>query len=457
MIENLSKDRGKVIDVWIYSPQLKEYEGKRRELLLALLLHVELIDALDDILLNGATIEELEGLLSERIDLAAIFYLVESLIAHGILQHHLRSEGISVIGFEKTICHFNAKPPLNCSLTYNINRFVYIKFENNLLVIESPGSSCRVMLYDARYFNILYSFANPLHPMEIFNLYQWSNDIVVYKIIELLASSGIIQPIEVNDDLVHWEFHDFLFFHFTRMKRNDRKYGGTYRLQSQMSPDLAIKRVEWKVAKKLAAPGENIFKETLFHNVLNNRTSKRNQNNSVITIQQLEALLFTAIKVKKENNVAENRLYETTVRSYPGAGACYELEIYIAVNNCVGLNKGLYYYNPLKHELCTIPADSVAINRLITSSAKAMGANNIPQILMVISARFLRVMWKYESIAYSLILKDVGVLMQTIALVATSLNLSACPIGNGNTSDFEAATGLNPLLEGSVGEIIICG
>jgi len=48
-----------------------------------------------------------------------------------------------------------------------------------------------------------------------------------------------------------------------------------------------------------------------------------------------------------------------------------------------------------------------------------MGAPGTPQILVTIAARFGRVSWKYSALAYSLILKDVGVLMQTLYLIAT--------------------------------------
>ena len=55
-----------------------------------------------------------------------------------------------------------------------------------------------------------------------------------------------------------------------------------------------------------------------------------------------------------------------------------------------------------------------------------MGAPAPPQILITISARFGRMSWKYSSIAYSLILKDVGVLIQTLYLMATDMALGGC-------------------------------
>ena len=53
-------------------------------------------------------------------------------------------------------------------------------------------------------------------------------------------------------------------------------------------------------------------------------------------------------------------------------------------------------------------------------------------ILLVLTARFQRVSWKYELIAYATILKGVGVLYQTMYLVATAMRLAPCAIGAGD-------------------------
>ena len=56
---------------------------------------------------------------------------------------------------------------------------------------------------------------------------------------------------------------------------------------------------------------------------------------------------------------------------------------------------------------------------------------------------------------YALVLKDVGVMMQTMYLVATDMGLAPCALGGGNADLFAAATGLDYLEEGSVGEFAL--
>ena len=57
--------------------------------------------------------------------------------------------------------------------------------------------------------------------------------------------------------------------------------------------------------------------------------------------------------------------------------------------------------------------------------------------------------------AYSVILKNVGALYQTMYLVATAMGLAPCGLGGGHSDLFAAAAGLDYLAETSVGEFIL--
>ena len=84
-----------------------------------------------------------------------------------------------------------------------------------------------------------------------------------------------------------------------------------------------------------------------------------------------------------------------------------------------------------------------------------MGAAAAPQILFTVAARFGRISWKYSSIAYALILKDVGVLIQTFYLMATDMGLGGCAIGSTNIELFAKMTGLEFHVEGAVGQFAL--
>jgi oxazoline/thiazoline dehydrogenase len=80
---------------------------------------------------------------------------------------------------------------------------------------------------------------------------------------------------------------------------------------------------------------------------------------------------------------------------------------------------------------------------------------DIPQVLLIITARFGRIFWKYHGIGYGLILKDMGILYQLFYLVATAMNLAPCAIGAGNSEHFGKIANLNKYEESSVGEFML--
>jgi SagB-type dehydrogenase family enzyme len=76
-------------------------------------------------------------------------------------------------------------------------------------------------------------------------------------------------------------------------------------------------------------------------------------------------------------------------------------------------------------------------------------------VLLILAARLPRIAWKYSGLAYALVLKDVGVVFQTMYLAATAMGLSPCAIGSGNSDLFARAAGVSYYAEASVGEFLL--
>ena len=144
-----------------------------------------------------------------------------------------------------------------------------------------------------------------------------------------------------------------------------------------------------------------------------------------------------------------------TIRPYPGAGSAYELEFYLAVANCEGLERGFYHYDADRHALAPIGAGEQELQLLFQGAEYAMDVAAPPQILITVAARFSRISWKYSGIAYSLILKDVGVLIEMLYLTATDMGLGGCAIGTSNIDLFAKMTGIDFHIEGPVGQFAL--
>ena len=154
-------------------------------------------------------------------------------------------------------------------------------------------------------------------------------------------------------------------------------------------------------------------------------------------------------------SVSSDGEWQTTGRPYPSGGRAYELEIYAAVHQCEGLHEGLYRYLPDSHALELRSGQLPHVHRLLDEAAACYHGRSHPQVLLIFTARIARVAYKYESIAYSLVLKHVGVLQQTLCLVSAALGIGACVLGGGNSEHFAQAAGVDPLEECSIGEMIV--
>jgi oxazoline/thiazoline dehydrogenase len=73
----------------------------------------------------------------------------------------------------------------------------------------------------------------------------------------------------------------------------------------------------------------------------------------------------------------------------------------------------------------------------------------------VITSRIFRDSWKYEKIAYRLVLQDLGCLYQTLSLTVTALGLASCILGAVDARRLGAIMKLEPLIEPVIGEMLL--
>jgi SagB-type dehydrogenase family enzyme len=212
------------------------------------------------------------------------------------------------------------------------------------------------------------------------------------------------------------------------------------------------------LVKHAAAPSETT---SWVARLLRARHSTRDfDDQQPITLSELAQFLDGAARVQSkwkgridDDDGGPEVSYAT--RPYPSGGSAYELELYLSVANCEGLARGFYHYDADRHALVPIGASTPAVDAQLAAAEFAMDASGVPQILITIAARFDRTAWKYSSIAYSLVLKDVGVLIQTLYLMATDMGLGGCAIGSIDIDLFAKMTGLEFHIEGPVGQFAL--
>ncbi|MEN8905526.1 MAG: SagB family peptide dehydrogenase, partial [Clostridiales bacterium] len=326
---------------------------------------------------------------------------------------------------------------------YNISKFTYFYFKKYKLILENTINSVEIELYNLDFYNY---FTNNKNKENLSNLDK--------NIIYLLQSLFFIDACKENNELNNWDFHDSLFHLKSRFGRHNNGYGATYRYKNNDDIPKIMKKINKNTNEiLLEKPDKNKLrnKNLNFFDVLEKRFSSRKYSNMPIKINEISDFLFLTSRVKE---IKEDYHCEITKRPYPNGGSLYELELYLTILNCRELKNGLYYYNPKKHSLIFINKININTEKMITFAQNASKCKNF-HVLITITARFQRVMWKYESISYSLILKNTGVLLQNLSLAATSLNLGSCIIGAGDLDTLSNEIGEKFYNESAVGEIIL--
>lgn len=347
---------------------------------------------------------------------------------------------------------------------YKMSRFAYTRRdEDGCCYLESPLSHARLRLEQPATASVIYRLGTAITPSELTNLLAEEERPMVPGLLALLimgnfacATTSAGRLNEENDEtLRQWDFHDLLFHSRSRAGRHDTPLGGTYRFLGQIPPQPAVKSAQWPVTLALPQPDrEKIHQEDPgLAAVMEARTSVRDYGQNPLTLAQLGEFLYRVARI--EEVYSDEETGELTKRLYPCGGASYEIEFYLTIDKCAGLTPGFYWYNPLDHALALIQEANKETEKLLLDAYQATGEACRPQIVITLAARFQRIAWKYQGIAYSLILKDVGVIYSTMYLVATAMNLAPCALGTGDSELFIKLAGTDYLRETSVGEFVL--
>jgi SagB-type dehydrogenase family enzyme len=415
---------------------------------------------------HGATEQQLAAILEragEEENAALLFLYLHRFEEQRVLARTVLDDGKPLItpvpassdyGFELA--------PLADGQTCVLSRFAYLHREADQLVLESPRSQAKFIVHDMRVASWIHSLASPRQIDEDLARAAGLPASAACTLARLLLAGSILLDEEgrlaeaADPVLAPWSFHDLLFHARSRLGRHSQPKGKTFPFLGRIAPSPAVKpAAPDRPRVSLLRPDLEALmaEDPAFTQVLEGRRSIREHGERTISVEQLGEFLFRTARVRSRSYGASGP-YETTSRPYPGGGACYELELYVTANACAGLAAGLYAYEPELHELHLVSPRTAAVERLLTDAAISSGAP-IPQVLISIAARFQRVSWSYEGIAYSVILKNVGALYQTMYLVATAMGLAPCALGRGDSDLFVRAAGTQYLAESSVGEFML--
>ena len=395
-------------------------------------------------LMTGAPLAELRDAViaaSDSLQAAAYMLWLQRLCSWSVVEFPLMDEtGERACVLPQWTSFVPALAPEAPKARTQLDRFACLRRDDGAWLLESPLVGARLRFSD------LAALDSPV-------------------VRRALDAAGFLETAPRNEPrraaLAQWEFHDLLCYTHQRDGWHRDPVGGMYPYIDQIEPLPAI-RPPWpgeRIELARAADGGESFASVLARR----RSERLYDETRPISLDDLGALFDRVARIRSsatetvENYLGRTAAVEFAPRPYPSGGGSWELEIYPIVDRCNGLDSGLYHYDAARHELVRIAGRTPDVERFV-EVAKISTANQAdPQVVLAIAARFGRVMWKYKAISFGTILRNAGVLYQTLYLAATEMGLSPCGIGSGDSALFARMTGLDPVIEGTVGEFLLGG
>jgi SagB-type dehydrogenase family enzyme len=404
-------------------------------------------------------------------ELPRVYYYLERLTQLGFLLRSARLGGERLATLTPTSRWFTfGGRAITPEKSYVLSRFAYARRHNDELILESPLAHSELALHDWRAAALIQLLSQPRSVADVVDSLPALTAEAAADLLTLMVGAGMVHECdgsksqeEAEPALQMWEFHDLVFHARSRVGRHDNPIGGTYRFAGQLDSPPALKPTMGSDSIALFRPNleELSRSDAPYIQVQEGRRSIREFGDPPISAREIGEFLFRVGRVKDlterdiETPNGSVRM-DFAFRPYPGGGALYELELYLVVNRCANLAAGLYHYEPLNHRLERLSGQTPDSDLLLQA---ATSATSIPtdqiQVLIVVAARFQRMAWKYNTLAYAATLKHVGVLYQTMYLSATAMGLAPCAIGCGDADQFARAAGTDYLVESSVGEFLI--
>tara|TARA_B110000483_G_scaffold84197_1_gene104372 strand:+ start:605 stop:2065 length:1461 start_codon:yes stop_codon:yes gene_type:complete len=424
---------------------------------------------------NGPS--ELAPTTSELENLATEFGNETSVLGLGKLLGRLTLSGlvgrtISFAGEAQFSIIPDALPAISDSLectpstVVSLSRFVFLRVDKTKILLETPRSGWIIEIHDPTLMTVIGQLASPATVKEHLERVvpqEGDNQEIERRLLSALGRAGMLtnhaSPTEASEESLDpslrvWSAHDLLFHQRSRVGRSRQPFGGTYRFVGTEVPPPRYRRpvddqpkIELPSSTDCGEVAENYF------GLLNQRRSQREfDDGRPVSLGDLAELLWRTTRVR---DVRETEYGEIVDRPFPSGGAVHELDTYIAVRTVDGLAPGLYRYDPVDHLLVLVHPESREFWTWFHSVPPWPEPSTQPQAVLVIASRFDRVMWKYEGMAYAVMLKNTGVLMQSWSLAVEALGLGGCPLGAGDSEGFARVAGLDPYVESSVAEFAI--
>ena len=363
---------------------------------------------------------------------------------------------------------------LRPGLPVRLSRFAALRPQDGMLQAESPLSLHRVLLHQPEAAALLGALSRPRAPEEVAGLAPWPS-CLLHTALSFLAAAGVVVQAETAAEgtavfaedadpvLRMWSPLDLMFHTRSTLGRHDGDFGATFPLGLRAAPEPVVAPRPQRGLIPLHRPKteEALESDPPFAAVLEACRPTNRFGACAPTAQELGDLLYRALHGRvlaaPDGGGAPPRpaAEQPPERPHPADGATRELEFYVTVEHCDGLEPGVYAYDRARHGLLPVTFEPRARHELLDQARLSAELDTPPPVLVTVAARFGRIFSTYSAVGYSLILKDVGAVLQSLQLVATALGLAGCPIGSAEIDETPRLLGVDWRAESAVGALVL--
>lgn len=361
------------------------------------------------------------------------------------------AEGRPVIDAEPLHPGARWAEPVRADRTARWSRYASVRAEGGEVVAESPLGGHRITVHDGRLLAALpaAAAAGPVSAL------SWPPAVTAW-----LAASGLLAVADDDGsfpedarETAAWSPQDLASWWRSRPGLHDRPVGATP-ASAAADAEGGPTPVESGSVGVLPLPRADITRlrdeDRTLTAVLEDRRSVREHGGEPLTAAAVGEFLDRCFGLRQAPDRAGRR-------AFPSAGAIEDLTVYLVVGRCTGVPPGVHRYDPGRHALVAVPPGPPGRDggALLRGAARTAGVAAAPDLLVVLTSRVSRLAAKYAGLAYSLTLRNAGVLYQSMYLVGASMGLATCALGFTDSRLTAGALGLELPGEVPVGEFMI--
>ncbi|MFP4072369.1 MAG: SagB/ThcOx family dehydrogenase [Desulfovibrionales bacterium] len=169
---------------------------------------------------------------------------------------------------------------------------------------------------------------------------------------------------------------------------------------------------------------------------IGNRKSRRVYSMDPLSLDELSFLLWSTQGVR--GPVTDRHAYRTV----PSAGCRHAFETYVAAFRVNGLEKGIYRYLPLSHELVEVSSPEW-LETLVIEAALNQPFAGKSAATFVWTAIPARMEWRYGLAAHKVIALDAGHVCQNLYLACEAIGSGTCAVAAYNQEALDRLLGVD--------------